>query len=461
VWALAGVAAYAGALASEAIAARAALSPATAARISGVVLVTAGIYQLTPLKDFCLSKCRAPDTFITTSWHDGAEGALRMGLMHGAYCIGCCWLLFVILFPLGITNLGAMAVVTLVIFAEKTLPWPRLAPRAAAFALVLCGALVIASPQLLPTFQEDSGASIPAEMQMKVPSLESEARPGEPDQWDRNRWEILFIIATTLALTAVFVGLLYEYERQRRMRAEVQNTKRAAELAHVNRLSVAGELVATIAHELSQPLAAILANSQTAKMLLDSSAPDLGELREILTDIQRDDQRANDVIRRVRNFLRKAPFERKDNDLNEIARDTVELLSGLATSRETDLGSETVLDELRVKCDRIQLQQVIINLVLNAMDAMSAVPRANRKIVVTALRIENFAEIVVSDTGPGISTDKTEVVFQPFFTTKPQGMGMGLSIARTIVEAHEGQIWAENKTGGGAMFHIRLPRSGT
>ena len=245
------------------------------------------------------------------------------------------------------------------------------------------------------------------------------------------------------------------------MHAEVHNARRAAELAHVNRLSVAGELAATIAHELSQPLAAILANSQTAKMLLDSSAPDLGEVREILTDIQRDDQRANDVIRRVRNLLKKAPFERKDNDLNEIARDTVELLSGLATSRETDLGSETVLDELRVKCDRIQLQQVIINLVLNAMDAMSAVPRANRKIVVTTLRIENFAEILVSDTGPGISTDKTEVVFQPFFTTKPQGMGMGLSIARTIVEAHEGQIWAENKTGGGAVFHIRLPRSGT
>jgi len=230
------------------------------------------------------------------------------------------------------------------------------------------------------------------------------------------------------------------------MHAEVHNARRAAELAHVNRLSVAGELVATIAHELSQPLAAILANSQTAKMLLDSSAPDLGEVREILTDIQRDDQRANDVIRRVRNLLKKGPFERTDNDLNEIARDTVELLSGLATSREMDLGSETVLDELRVKCDRIQLQQVIINLVLNAMDAMSAVPRANRKIVVTTLRIENFAEIVISDTGPGISTDKVEMVFQPFFTTKPQGMGMGLSIARTIIEAHDGQIWAENKT---------------
>jgi len=166
------------------------------------------------------------------------------------------------------------------------------------------------------------------------------------------------------------------------------------------------------------------------------------------------------VIRRVRSLLKKAPFERNDNNLNEIARDTVELLLRLATLREIDLGSETVVDELRVKCDRIQLQQVIINLILNAMDAMSAVPRAQRKIAVTTMRIENFAEVAVSDTGPGISTDKVEMVFQPFFTTKPQGMGMGLSIARTIVEAHDGQIWAENKTGSGAVFHIRLPLSG-
>jgi predicted metal-binding membrane protein len=169
VWTLAGVAAYVGALAIEAIAARAALSSATAARIGGAVLIAAGIYQLTPLKDLCLSKCRTPISFIMTSWRDGTAGALRMGLLHGAYCLGCCWLLFVILFPLGIMNVGAMAAVTLIIFAEKTLPWPRIAPYAAAFALVLYGALVIASPQLLPTFQEDGGAAMPAEMQMKMP----------------------------------------------------------------------------------------------------------------------------------------------------------------------------------------------------------------------------------------------------------------------------------------------------
>ena len=152
VWSLSGVAAYAGALAAEAVGARTALSPATAARVGGAVLVAAGLYQLTPLKDLCLSKCRTPITFIMTSWRDGAAGALRMGLLHGAFCLGCCWLLFVILFPLGIMNIAAMAVITVVIFAEKTLPWGRTMARVMAVALITYGSVVVAAPQLLPTF---------------------------------------------------------------------------------------------------------------------------------------------------------------------------------------------------------------------------------------------------------------------------------------------------------------------
>jgi|GraSoiStandDraft_50_1057286.scaffolds.fasta_scaffold123404_2 predicted metal-binding membrane protein len=165
VWTLAGVAAYAGALAAEAVAVRTALSSSTAARIGGAVIILAGIYQIMPLKDLCLSKCRTPLTFIMTSWRDGAVGALRMGLLHGTYCLGCCWLLFVILFPLGIMNIAAMAVITLIVFAEKTLPWGRLAPRVTAAALVAYGAVVVAAPQVLPTFQKD-GAAMPAEMHM-------------------------------------------------------------------------------------------------------------------------------------------------------------------------------------------------------------------------------------------------------------------------------------------------------
>ena len=169
VWGLSGVAAYVGALAADAVAARTALSPATAARVGGIVLVAAGLYQLTPLKDLCLSKCRTPITFIMTSWRDGAWGALRMGLLHGAYCLGCCWLLFVILFPLGIMNIAAMAGITLVIFVEKTLPWGRVVARATAAALVVYGVVVIAVPQFLPTFPEGSSMAMPSDMQMPMP----------------------------------------------------------------------------------------------------------------------------------------------------------------------------------------------------------------------------------------------------------------------------------------------------
>ena len=156
VWAFAGIAAYAGVLAAETAVARAALTPAVEAQVGGAIIMIAGIYQLTPLKELCLSKCRTPIRFIMTSWRDGTAGAFRMGLLHGIYCLGCCWLLFVILFPLGM-NVGAMAAVTLIILAEKMLPWPRLMPHAAAAALVLYGALVIASSQLHPTFSANGG----------------------------------------------------------------------------------------------------------------------------------------------------------------------------------------------------------------------------------------------------------------------------------------------------------------
>ena len=165
-----GLAAYVGMQATEAAIVRFALPPAAAAQVGGAIIMVGGIYQLTPLKDLCLSKCREPIDFIVTSWRSGATSALEMGLLHGAYCLGCCWLLFVILFPLGIMNVGAMAAVTLIVFAEKTLPWPRLAPYVTAGALVLYGALVITSPQLLPTFQQN-GAAMPAEMPMKMPRI--------------------------------------------------------------------------------------------------------------------------------------------------------------------------------------------------------------------------------------------------------------------------------------------------
>lgn len=152
VWTLAGVAAYLGALGAESLAKWGTVSLTAAARIGGAILIAAGLYQLSPLKDLCLSKCRTPLAFIMTSWRDGTIGAMRMGMLHGMYCLGCCWLLFALLFPLGMMNIAAMASITVLIFAEKTLPWGRTAARIAAGALIAYGVLVLAEPHALPTF---------------------------------------------------------------------------------------------------------------------------------------------------------------------------------------------------------------------------------------------------------------------------------------------------------------------
>ena len=277
----------------------------------------------------------------------------------------------------------------------------------------------------------------------------------EPTAWERYSWQIAFISAIILIQAALISILLQEHRR--RQRAEVQARQRMAELAHVNRFSTAGELTASIAHEINQPLGSILTNAETADAILESPNPDIAELRDIVKDILQDDRRASEVIRRMRSLLKKAPFELKNLDLNDLVRDTVEFLSSLAVGRKVEMVSVTAPDALPVLGDRIQLQQVILNLVVNGIDAMRDTRSEERIIGIRTSRVENFAELSVSDRGPGIPEDNLKEVFEPFFTSKAEGMGMGLSIARTIVEAHHGRISAENRRDGGAIFLIRLP----
>jgi len=188
-----------------------------------------------------------------------------------------------------------------------------------------------------------------------------------------------------------------------------------------------------------------------------SPVPDMKEISEILADIRRDDVRASEVIGRLRSMLKRTPFKLKNVDLNDVARDTMQFLSALAIAREIDLSSVIAPMPLPIKGDFIQLQQVIVNLIVNAMDAMSNMSGSERYITLSTARDGDTADLSVSDVGLGIPVEMLKEIFEPFFTTKPQGMGMGLSIAPTIVEAHGGRLSAQNQAGRGALFRIRLP----
>jgi len=280
----------------------------------------------------------------------------------------------------------------------------------------------------------------------------------EPTAWEQYSWQIASIVAVILIQAGLISVLLREHGR--RQLAEVQARQRMAELAHVNRFSTAGELTASIAHEINQPLGSIMTNAETANAILKSPTPDIAELKDIVNDILLDDRRAAEVIRRMRSLLKKAPFELKNIDLNDLVRETVEFLSSLAVGRKFELVSLTTQNALPILGDRIQLQQVILNLVVNGIDAMRDTPGENRIISVRTSRVENSAQLSVSDRGSGIPEDKLEKVFAPFFTSKAEGMGMGLSIAHTIIEAHHGLISAKNRDHGGATFRIKLPLVG-
>jgi signal transduction histidine kinase len=285
----------------------------------------------------------------------------------------------------------------------------------------------------------------------------SDIRFREQGLWEKYRWQSFTAVAIVLLQAGLIAGLLYE--RKKRQDAEVESMHRMSELAHVNRNSTAGELSSSIAHELNQPLGSILTNSETAELILSSQSPDLNEVREIIADIKRDDLRASEVIRRLRSFMKRTPFETKDVDLNVLLREVFDFLSVQAEARDVALYLKASPETLRVKGDPVQLQQVVINLIVNSMDAMAA--KSYERTVTGRAEINGgrMAVISISDSGPGIPTAKLSQVFDPFFTTKEQGMGIGLSIARTIILAHHGHIWAENDVGGGAVLRVSLPLS--
>lgn len=241
---------------------------------------------------------------------------------------------------------------------------------------------------------------------------------------------------------------------------ELELVQQRMQLAHVARVATVGQLAASLAHELNQPLGAILRNAEAAELLLADQAPDLEELRAILVDIRADDQRAGAVIDRMRDLLRRRTIDRQPLDLRVVSGEVISLARSDAEAHRVRVSLEATPALPPVLGSRVQLQQVLLNLLLNAMDALNGSSPERRHIVVRVQLEGATVEVSVSDSGPGIPAGKLSQIFEPFFTTKPNGLGMGLAISRSIVEAHGGRFWARNNPGGGAVFTFALPVAG-
>lgn len=243
-----------------------------------------------------------------------------------------------------------------------------------------------------------------------------------------------------------------------RKQAQLEVLRQRNELAHFNRVATMGQLATALAHELLQPIGAILRNADAAELLLQDSPPDLEEIRAILADIRDDDQRANAVIDRTHEMLKRSAPVFAMLAVDDLVEGVVALIRSETVSREVKIQVEVPPRMSQVRGDRVQLQQVLLNLILNGLDVATDLPKERRRLVVRARRSGDQAvEFSVSDSGPGIPVGQLTQILEPFFTTKTGGLGMGLAISRSIIEAHDGRLWAENNPDGGATFRFSLP----
>jgi PAS domain S-box-containing protein len=259
------------------------------------------------------------------------------------------------------------------------------------------------------------------------------------------------------------IAFVLDLSERKRAEAQAREAERRyrdmqMELAHANRVATMGQLTASIAHEVKQPIAATVSNAQAALRWLERQPPDLEEVRQALAHIVQDGKRAGDVVGRIRDLIKKAPPREDRLDINEALREVIELTRGEAAKNGVRVRTELAGGLPRIQGDRVQLQQVMLNLIINAAEAMSGASDGPRKLLIsTETSDTGDVRVAVRDSGPGLTPAALERLFEPFYTTKPGGLGLGLSICRSIIEAHGGRLWVSANVPRGATFQFTLP----
>ena len=311
---------------------------------------------------------------------------------------------------------------------------------------------------LMPSpYREEHGAYISRYLRTGEPRIIGIGREAEGQHKDGRRFPIdLAVSEVRVGGSRLFTGLVRDISARRR--AEDEARRRSADLAHAARLSTIGELTSGIAHEVNQPLTAMVNFAEACLRMLRSESADTRKLEDALGQIAAQGQRAGHIIRHLRRLARKGESERVEIALNHLVRELLDLVSN--ELRASGIALHLMLDESLpgVKCDRIQVEQVVLNLVRNAMDVLEAGPVQGRELTIrTRAETGGIIELTVEDTGEGLGADGGERIFETFFTTKADGLGIGLPISRTIIEDHGGRLWASPRPGGGAIFHVTLP----
>src|SRR6201993_3032512 len=291
------------------------------------------------------------------------------------------------------------------------------------------------------------------------------AQPREKEYFRKDGSRVPVLIGGAAINEEPQQGIAFVLDLSERKRAEAQAREAERryremqmELAHANRVATMGQLTASIAHEVKQPLAATVSNAQAALRWLGRQPPDLEEVRQALAHIVQDGKRAGDVVGRIRDLIKKAPPREDRLDINEAVREVIELTRSEAATNGVSVQSELAGGLPLIQGDRVQLQQVVLNLIINAAEAMSGAGDGPRELLIsTGTSDTGDVRVAVQDSGPGLTPAALERLFEPFYTTKPGGLGLGLSICRSIIEAHGGRLWASANVPRGATFQFTLP----